>query len=212
MAAIPAVVALMSWIFLKERIGPRIWAAVVCSALGISLLALSKNELSAQSGRGLEADLAHNKALLGNLLVFAAVLCEAAYAVIGKKLTGALSPKRITALINLWGFALMTPMGLYVAWSFDFAAVPTPSWLLLVFYALAASVWTVWLWMTGLKNVPAAHAGVFTVMLPVSAALVGVLVLGEQLGGIQLVAFAVALVGVLLATLPGKAPTLPHSV
>jgi len=212
MAAIPAVVALMSWIFLKERIGPRIWAAVVCSALGISLLALSKNELSAQSGRGLEADLAHNKALLGNLLVFAAVLCEAAYAVIGKKLTGALSPKRITALINLWGFALMTPMGLYVAWSFDFAAVPTPSWLLLVFYALAASVWTVWLWMTGLKNVPAAHAGVFTVMLPVSAALVGVLVLGEQLGGIQLLAFAIALVGVLLATLPGKAPTLPHSV
>ncbi len=212
MAAIPAVVALMSWIFLKERIGPRIWAAVVCSALGISLLALSKNELSAQSGRGLEADLAHNKALLGNLLVFAAVLCEAAYAVIGKKLTGALSPKRITALINLWGFALMTPMGLYVAWSFDFAAVPTPSWLLLVFYALAASVWTVWLWMTGLKNVPAAHAGVFTVMLPVSAALVGVLVLGEQLGGVQLLAFAIALVGVLLATLPGKAPTLPHSV
>ncbi|HOF51348.1 MAG TPA: DMT family transporter, partial [Rhodoferax sp.] len=184
MAAIPAVVALMSWIFLKERIGPRIWAAVVCSALGISLLALSKNELSAQSGRGLEADLAQNKALLGNLLVFAAVLCEAAYAVIGKKLTGALSPKRITALINLWGFALMTPMGLYVAWSFDFSAVPMPSWLLLVFYALAASVWTVWLWMTGLKSVPAAHAGVFTVMLPLSAALVGVLVLGEQLGGV----------------------------
>ena len=212
MAAIPAVVALMSWIFLKERIGPRIWAAVVCSALGISLLALSKNELSAQSGRGLEADLAQNKALLGNLLVFAAVLCEAAYAVIGKKLTGALSPKRITALINLWGFALMTPMGLYVAWSFDFSAVPMPSWLLLVFYALAASVWTVWLWMTGLKSVPAAHAGVFTVMLPLSAALVGVLVLGEQLGGIQLLAFAIALVGVLLATLPGKAPTLPHSV
>jgi len=212
MAAIPAVVALMSWIFLRERIGPRIWAAVVCSALGISLLALSKNELSAQSGRGLEADLAQNKALLGNLLVFAAVLCEAAYAVIGKKLTGALSPKRITALINLWGFALMTPMGLYVAWSFDFSAVPMPSWLLLVFYALAASVWTVWLWMTGLKSVPAAHAGVFTVMLPVSAALVGVLVLGEQLGGVQLLAFAIALVGVLLATLPGKAPTLPHSV
>jgi drug/metabolite transporter (DMT)-like permease len=106
----------------------------------------------------------------------------------------------------------MTPMGLYVAWSFDFSAVPMPSWLLLVFYALAASVWTVWLWMTGLKSVPAAHAGVFTVMLPVSAALVGVLVLGEQLGGVQLLAFAIALVGVLLATLPGKAPTLPHSV
>ena len=54
-------------------------------------------------------------------------------------------------------------------------------WGLLVVYALAASIWTVWLWMTGLQGVPASQAGVFTVMLPVSAALVGVLVLGESL-------------------------------
>jgi threonine/homoserine efflux transporter RhtA len=58
-------------------------------------------------------------------------------------------------------------------------------WLLLVFYALAACVWTVWLWMTGLKAMPAAQGGVFTVMLPVSAALVGCAVLGESLTGIQ---------------------------
>lgn len=138
-----------------------------------------------------------------------AVLCEAAYAVIGKKLTGALSPKRITALINLWGFVLMTPMGLYAAWKFDFSAVTLGSWALLLFYALAASVWTVWLWMTGLKSIPAARAGVFTVMLPVSAALVGVLALGESLGGLQLLAFAIALAGVLLATLPSGKTTPP---
>ncbi|OGB28392.1 MAG: hypothetical protein A3F78_21500 [Burkholderiales bacterium RIFCSPLOWO2_12_FULL_61_40] len=204
MAAIPAVVAVMSWAFLKERIGLRVWAAVACSALGIGMLALSKSELPAQSIRGPEADLAHNQALLGNLLVFCAVVCEAAYAVIGKKLTGALSPKRITALINLWGFLLMTPLGLYAAWHFDFASVGAPSWVLLVFYALAASVWTVWLWMTGLKTVPAARAGVFTVMLPISAALVGVFVLGESLGGMQLLAFSIALLGVVLATLPAR--------
>nr|WP_315495210.1 DMT family transporter [uncultured Rhodoferax sp.] len=204
MASIPAVVALMSWVFLREHIGLRTWLAVGCGAIGIGLLALSKQELPAQSLSGPEADLAHNKALLGNLLVFGAVLCEAAYAVIGKKLTGALSPKRITALINLWGFVLMTPLGLYAAWRFDFGGVATGSWVLLVFYALAASVWTVWLWMTGLKTVPAARAGVFTVMLPISAALVGVLVLGESLTGIQLVAFAVALLGVVLATLPSR--------
>jgi drug/metabolite transporter (DMT)-like permease len=209
MASIPAVVALMSWIFLKERIGLRVWAAIACGALGIGLLALSKGELPAHTTQGLEADLTHKNALLGNLLVFGAVVCEAAYAVIGKKLTGALSPKRITALINLWGFLLMTPMGLYVAWSFDFRTVGAPSWLLLVFYALAASVWTVWLWMTGLKSVPAARAGVFTVMLPISAALVGVFVLGEPLGAMQMLAFALALVGVVLATLPARPSITP---
>ena len=133
-----------------------------------------------------------------------AVICEAAYSVIGKKLTGALGPKRITSLINLWGFALSTPMGVYLALRFDFGAVHGGTWLLLLFYALAACMWTVWLWMTGLKAVPAAQGGVFTVLLPVSAALVGVLVLGETLNGMQLVAFAIALASVVLATLPSR--------
>jgi drug/metabolite transporter (DMT)-like permease len=199
MAAIPAVVAVLSWLFLRERVGLRVWAGVACAALGIALLALAHMD---QSTRTHEAD--SHQALWGNLLVFAAVLCEAAYAVIGKKLTGALGPKRITALINLWGFALMTPMGLYYALHFDFGSVSPGLWALLTFYALAASVWTVWLWMTGLKTVPAAQAGVFTVMLPIAAALVGVLILGEKVSALQMLAFAIALVGVVLATLPGK--------
>jgi drug/metabolite transporter (DMT)-like permease len=197
MAAIPAVVALMSWGFLRERIGPRTWCAVACAALGIALLALSKpTSQDAGSGGGMH--------WLGNLLVFGSVLCEASYAVIGKQLTGTLGPKRITSLINLWGFALVTPLGMYQAWAFDFSTVPAGTWLLLVFYALAASIWTVWLWMTGLKVVPASQGGVFTVMLPVSAALVGVFVLGEKLGGMQALAFAIALAGVVLATLPSR--------
>jgi drug/metabolite transporter (DMT)-like permease len=202
MSAIPAVVALMSWIFLKERIGLRVWGAVVCGALGIGLLALAKPDMA--TAHPLHDAAVQSRAWLGNLLIFGAVLCEASYAVIGKKLTAALSPKRISAIINLWGFVLMTPMGVYMALRFDFAPVKMETWLLLVFYGLAASVWTVWLWMTGLKVVPAAQAGVFTVMLPISAALVGVLVLGEKLTGIQMLAFAIALIGVLLATLPAR--------
>src|SRR5690606_2627054 len=119
-------------------------------------------------------------------------------------LTASLSPKRISAIINLWGFALVTPMGLYLALGFDFGAGGAGSWLLLLFYALAASVWTVWLWMTGLRVVRAARAAVFSVLLPVAAVLVGVVALGERLGGIQIVAFALAMAGVLLATLPAR--------
>lgn len=195
MASIPAVVALLSWAFLRERIAPRTWAAVACAAGGIALLAPSRSAAGPAGGEW---------QWLGNLLVFGAVLCEASYAVIGKKLTGSLGAKRITAIINLWGLALVTPLGLWAALRFDFAAVAPGIWLLLLFYALAASVWTVWLWMTGLESVPAAQAGVFTVMLPVSAALVGVFVLGEPLGGTQLLAFVLALAGVLLATLPSR--------
>lgn len=204
MASIPAVVALLSWLFLRERIRARVWAAIACAAVGIGLFAFSKAAPATPAGTGLVADPSSHNSLWGNLLVFGAVVCEASYAVIGKKLTGALGPKRITALINLWGFVLMTPMGLYMAFKFDFHGVSASIWLLLVFYALAASVWTVWLWMTGLKTVPAAQAGVFTVMLPLASAAVGVLALGETLRGVQLLAFAIALLGVVLATLPAR--------
>ena len=204
MAAIPTMVALLSWVFLRERIGLRVWLAIGLAVTGIALFSLSKSELSAHVSHGPEPDLLYKTVWLGNALVFGAVVCEASYAVIGKKLTGSLSPKRITALINLWGLALMTPFGLYAAWTFEFASVKPGLWLLLVFYALAASVWTVWLWMTGLKTVPANRAGVFTVMLPISAALVGVGVLGERLTGMQMLAFALCLAGVVLATLPER--------
>ena len=204
MASIPAVVAVMSWLFLREAISLRVWLAVACAALGISLVTLLKQELFVHATQGLQANLAPKNMLLGNFLVFGAVLCEAAYAVIGKKLTGQLGPKRIASLINLWGFVLMTPFGLYVALDFNFASVAPGMWLLLVFYALAASVWTVWLWMTGLHGVPASQAGVFTVMLPIGAALTGWLVLGEQVSLLQLLAFGIALLGVVLATLPER--------
>jgi drug/metabolite transporter (DMT)-like permease len=204
MSAIPAVVAVMSWAFLREKVAWRSWAGIACAAVGIALYSASKTEQPAQYGQASGSDIDTFSLWRGNLLIFAAVICEAAYAVIGKRLTEGLGPKRISALINLWGFALVTPLGFWFSLQFDFSAVPLNLWGLLVFYGLAASVWTVWLWMTGLKTVPASQAGLFTVMLPVSAALTGVIFLGETISGMQLVAFGIALAGVVLATLPSK--------
>jgi drug/metabolite transporter (DMT)-like permease len=202
MASIPAAIAVAGFVFLGERITWRTGLAVGCAALGIGLLALAPSTAPVHASASGDA----RSALpwLGNALVFCAVLCEAAYAVIGKSLTGRLGPKRISSLINLWGFALSTPFGLWLAWRFDFGAVGGATWLLLVFYAMAASIWTVWLWMTGLARVPASQAGVFAVLLPVSAALTGVLALGETLSIAQFAAFAVALAGVMLATWPQR--------
>lgn len=192
MAAIPAVVALLSWAFLRERIAPRTVAAIGCAVGGIALVSLVRHPAD---GAG---------SLFGNLLLVGAVVCEASYVVIGKRLTGAMSAKRISALVNLWGLTLMTPLGLWQAWRYDFHAVGPGIWGLLVFYALAASMITVWLWMTGLKQVPAASAGVFTVFLPISAAAIGVAWLGERFSAVQVAAYALALGGLVLATWPAR--------
>jgi drug/metabolite transporter (DMT)-like permease len=191
MAGIPAAVAVMSRVFLQERISGRVMLGIACAVGGIALVSFTKN-----------SDATGSSSLLGNLLLVGAVLCEASYVVMGKKLTGNVSPKRISALINLWGLVLVTPLGLWQALYFDFGTVAAGSWWLLLFYSIAASMVTVWLWMTGLKHVPASSAGIFTVLLPVSAAAVGVMLLGEQFSAAQAAAFALALAGVVLATWP----------
>jgi drug/metabolite transporter (DMT)-like permease len=199
MAAIPGVVALLSLIFLRERIAPRVAMGIVCAIAGIALVALVR-----------ETDAPRSASLTGVLLLLGAVVCEASYVVIGKRLTGTVSAKRISALVNLWGLALVTPFGLWQATRFDFSTVPAESWALLVFYALAASMITVWLWMTGLKNVPASSAGVFTVFLPIMAGVVGVVLLGEQFTSLQAAAYGLALAGLVLATWPSNVARRRH--
>ncbi len=191
MAGMPAAVALLSRLFLGERIAPRVQASIALAVAGMALLAFARS-----SGVG------EPTPWLGYALLLAAVFCEASYVVIGKRLTAQVSAKRISALINLWGLVLMTPFGLWQLHSFDLALVSVPTWALLVFYAVAASTATVWLWMRGLREVAAAQAGVFTVLLPVSAALVGVAVLGEVFTPLRAAALTLALAGLLLATWP----------
>ena len=202
LSAIPATSALMGWYFLKEKMSARLWLSVVLAATGLALLTLAKAPLQTSDAA---SALAPVNMLLGNLLVFGAVLCESAFVVIGKRLSATISPKRIAAIINLNGFALSTPMGLYIAWQFDFGVVSLTAWGLLVFYALAASVWMVWLWMTGLKTIPASQAGVFAVMLPLTTALIGIAGFGESFSALQALAFGLALLSLVLATLPSRA-------
>jgi drug/metabolite transporter (DMT)-like permease len=202
LSAIPATSALMGWYFLKEKMHKRMWLAVALAATGLALLTLAKAPPQSPDAAATQAPV---NMLLGNLLVFGAVLCESAFVVIGKRLSATISPKRIAAIINLNGFALSTPMGLYIAWQFDFGAVSITAWGLLVFYALAASVWMVWLWMTGLKTIPAWQAGVFAVMLPLTTALIGILGFGESFSALQALAFGLALLSLVLATLPSRA-------
>ncbi len=192
LSSMPAVVALLSWLLLRERLSARVWLAIGLAILGVMLLTIGNG--SGHSGAG---GASH---WLGPVLVFASVICESIYVILGKRLTGALSARRISARINLWGLALMTPFALWQGFDFSFASVSMGSWLLLVFYALAASQWSTWLWLSGLRHVPASRSGVFTIAMPMAATAIGVGFLGETLQWIHGVSFALSCAGIWLIT------------
>lgn len=198
LATLPAVVALLSRWLLHEPLTPRVWLAIGFAVIGVVLLQLARAPDSVASGSRLST-------LLGNLLMFGAVVCEAIYVIIAKQLSATRAPLRVSALSNLWGLVLITPLGLWQLARFDAGTLSASLWVLLIFYSLAASLFAVWMWVAGLKHVAASHAGVFTVALPIAATLVGVLGLGEPFSWPQAAALACASVGiVLIASTPSR--------
>ena len=192
LATLPAVVALLSRWFLRETLTPRVWIAIALAVAGIVLLQLARStEPAPEPGSALTM-------LLGNLLLFGAVVCEAIYVIISKRLSATRSPLRVSALINLLGLLLIAPLGLWQLASFDVGSLTASLWLLLIFYSLAASLFAVWMWVAGLKHVAASHAGVFTVALPIAATMVGIFFLGEAFNWLQAAALACAGTGILL--------------
>jgi drug/metabolite transporter (DMT)-like permease len=199
MSALPVVVALFSSALLRERLSGRLLMAVLCAGAGIALIELARPVRSAASS-----------SWLGDALVFAAVCCEALYVVIGKRLAATRTPMRVSAWINLWGLVLTTPFGLWQITQVDLAAMDARFWAYLVFYSLSASVVAVALWMSGLRQITAGVAGVFTVGLPLSTTAVAVGVLGEALTWAHVVALGCALLAIVLAAWPTAAPATSH--
>ncbi|HWX01544.1 DMT family transporter [Collimonas sp.] len=191
-STLPAAVAILSRLILKERLQARTLASILLAIAGIAVLNLSKGD----SGDGATTP------LVGNLFIIAAVLCEATYVVLSKRLTQTLSPLRITAYSHLFGLLLMLPIGLTAALSFDFSVVTASMWLLILWYAVAASVFVFWLWLTGTKHVQANVAGIFTALMPLAAAFIGVVFLHESLGWAHFVALALVLTGIAVASWP----------
>jgi len=193
MSMLPAAVALFSLVALKEHVDRRTAVSVALAVIGVSALTIVRTGDGGPSGS--------HAALVGNLFMVGAVCCEATYVVLGKRLTTAnVGAMQITAWINLVGFALMLPLGVWQGIGFDFARITPALWSMILLYALGASVVSVWLWLTGLRHVPASQAGVFTTALPIVSALVGVIFLGEHLTLVHGIAFACAVAGILLVT------------
>jgi drug/metabolite transporter (DMT)-like permease len=214
-ATIPAMVAVFSRIYLKEALTRRTLFAIGLSVSGLVVLQFAKGEAGAHgaalgtAGGGMQTGVS----LLGNMLIFGAVCCEAIYVVLGKQLMSTVSPTRVSATINLIGLALILPFGIWQGVGFaardGFAAVTVSAWLLLVYYALAASVFSVWLWMKGLQSVPASQAGVFTLALPLTATAIGVLFFGETFTAVHAIAFALAIAGLVLIVTAQSLPKSP---
>jgi drug/metabolite transporter (DMT)-like permease len=199
-SALPAAIAIGGWLLLRERPRLRLWLSVGLAILGIAAVNASS------TGGEIRAS------AVGNALVLGAVIAEALFSVIAKRLAGRLRPTQMSFWVNLIGLVLFLPLALPLALTFSWSSVPNATWLLLAVYAVSSGVVSFVLWYAGQARVPVSIAGLFTGFAPLTTAVLAILLLGERPSfGVGL--GAVALFGSLaVATWPessGSDPTHP---
>jgi drug/metabolite transporter (DMT)-like permease len=193
-STIPAVVALLSWLILKERPNGRALASIALAIAGIVVINIAHVDTGAHG----------ETSFTGNLMVLGAVCCESLYIILSRRLTQTLAPIDICAYTHLFGLLLMLPLGATALVDFDYRAVPPGVWTLVLWYGLSASIFSFWLWMKGIRHVPGSLAGVFSAVLPVAAAIYGIAFLGERPTLAHGVALACVIAGIGLASLKVK--------
>jgi drug/metabolite transporter (DMT)-like permease len=196
-ATLPAVVAALGVVFAGERLARAQLFAVALAVAGLILVQAT----GVVGGRA---------TLLGNLLVAGAVLCEASFVVLGKRLAPPYQPLRLALGANLVGLLLAMPLALIDLPSFDVGSVRLEIWLLGVWYALAASVICLWLWYRGLPYVETWLAGLATAAIPLTALAASALFLGEAIGIARLAGAALVIAGIAVGALTA-APSTPGS-
>jgi drug/metabolite transporter (DMT)-like permease len=142
--------------------------------------------------------------LIGNLLIGGAVLCEASFVILGKRLAPPYRPLRLSFGANLVGLGLSIPLVLIDAPALDLAAIRPAMWLLGTWYALAASVICLWLWYRGLPYVETWLAGLATAAIPVAALATSALYLGETIDPIKLAGAALVIAAIVLGAMSSR--------
>jgi len=191
LATLPAVVALGSFLVLRERLRPGQIIAAGLAGAGMAAITLAR--LGSEAGGS----------LAGNALVLLGVCGEAAYVLLAKRIAGRAPVITASLWMQLFSTIVLLPFAAPGFAALGALADPGIAGLL-VFHSLTASVLCLLLWYQGLKRVPAGVAGVFTAFLPASAAVVAVAFLGESFSAVHAVGFVLMMVSMLLATWPAR--------
>lgn len=181
----PIAGGILGYLFRGERPGRR-W-------LVATLLAISGCTLLSRGGAALAVD------PLGILLAIGAGASYAAYTLMLKDLLAKQSPNAVMAVVVCLGALLLSPLMI----GRDLSWVSQPSAILVILHlGLVTMALSYWLFVRGLQRVEVGAATTLSLAEPMTAGLLGILLLGEPVTAQSLSGIALIFVGLTLMVLP----------
>lgn len=163
-------------------------------ALGISLagvLLVTSHGAAAPDGLA-------SGAVLGAGLVFLAVVCEAVFMLLNKKLSVPLPAMVQATAMSVFGLLIaLVPAGYEVAGG-SLAALDAGALASVVYYAVVPTLVGSTLWYAGSQRTSATDAALATAIMPIAALVLSILILGETAGTAELVGCLLIVVAILV--------------
>ncbi|ACC73567.1 DMT family transporter [Paraburkholderia phymatum] len=189
---LPAVSAVFAMLALGERPSPALLGAIALATVGVVVCTVRFDERSDAGG---------GHSLVGNALVFAAIVCEALFILLNRKLRTPVAALPLSAMMSGIGLLVAVFPACLFEQPWRLAADPVFVGAVagVVYYALVPTVLGFVLWYAGSSRLSGAQAGVVTALVPVSALVLAVCLLQEAVSGAQIVGVACVLAGVFLS-------------
>lgn len=152
----PLMAAGFGWLTLRQRLTPRMGAALALGALGAAWV-IFRGDISA----ALRLEIGR-----GEVIYFFGCVAHALYAPLVRKLNRGEPAVTFTFLMMVAGFTLLTAYGWRAVLDTDWAALPAIVWICLVYVAVAASALTFVALQFASLRLPAAKVMAYTYLVP----------------------------------------------
>lgn len=188
-------VAVIAFLFLKEKVKPRLWVSIACVLIGLAVVA----EVWATTLDG-----------LGVVMALIAAIMLTVYFLVGERQVTATSPLTVALWTN--GFAGIFWLAFSGWWAIDPAifarvtslggnleAIALPLWIPLAWNVVLGTFLPFLFSFLALGRLPATAVGVIASSEVIFAFLVAWVWLGEGLNSVQIIGAAIVLAGIVLA-------------
>jgi drug/metabolite transporter (DMT)-like permease len=192
-ATIPVAVLALSALFLRERFNGVVIVGIGLSLVGVAMLVFGDPNVN----------WSFDGPMLGDLLMFGAVIAMAIYTVLMKNLAATRSALDITGLQIIYGALLFAPAFFWQLPNTDWSGLTARSLVALISLTLFATIGAFLSFNFALSKIPATRTAIFLNCVPVVTAIGAWLVLGEWLTAVQIAGGVVVLVSVYLTNFLG---------
>ncbi|MDK2982407.1 MAG: hypothetical protein PWQ55_2754 [Chloroflexota bacterium] len=189
LASSPVMMALLSWMFLKEKLNLYAVVGILLAGLGV-IMVVSKGDLRAAFSGGFGKP--------GDILILISAPIWAVYSILSCPVLERHSPTKVTFYTFLFGWLLTNPFFAFGAEWTPLNQIPLTGWLNVLYLGAFCSAFSFIFYNNSLHLLPTAQVAVFLNLEPLVATLVAAIVLDERIVPATLLGGAMILFGVWL--------------